>query len=181
MKLKIITVPDPILRQKAKKTKPNKPEIQKLASEMKKFLAHGNKGKSLGVGLAAPQIGQSIRIIVAWSKSSRKYLPMINPKILWRSKRTKLGVPESKNPFEGCLSIPGIWGRVKRHSVVKILYQTPKGVKVIKKFRGFTGAVVQHEIDHLGGILFIDRISFWQKQKIRKKLKTLEKAYGPNR
>lgn len=158
MKLKIITVPNPILRQKAKEADPNDPEIKKLASQMKKFLAHGNNGKSLGVGLAAPQIGQSVQIIIVYSKSSRRYLPMLNPQILWHSKRTRLGIPNSKNPFEGCLSVPGIWGKVRRHSVIKVLYQTIKGIKVIRKFRGFTGVVIQHEIDHLDGILFIDRI-----------------------
>jgi len=157
MTLEILTFPNPLLRQKAKEVAPTNPEIQKLAWQMKEFLAHGNKSKSLGVGLSAPQIGQAKRIIVVYSKDSRQYLTMLNPQILWCSKRTRLGIP-SKNPYEGCLSLPGLWGKVRRHSVVKVLYQTIQGVKVIRNFRGFTGIIIQHEIDHLEGILFIDRI-----------------------
>lgn len=158
MAFKILTLPNPILKKRAKGVNPADPKIQELTSQMKEFLARGNNGKSLGVGLAAPQIGQSVQIIIVYSKASRHYLPMLNPQILWHSKRTRLGIPNSKNPFEGCLSVPGIWGKVRRHSVIKVLYQTPKSTKVIRKFRGFTGVVVQHEIDHLEGVLFIDRV-----------------------
>lgn len=112
----------------------------------------------MGVGLAAPQIGVSQRIIVVWSKGSKALLPMINPEIVWKSKRTKLGVPESKIPFEGCLSVPGFWGKVRRHSVIKLRYLTPYNQRVIRKFKGITGVIIQHETDHLDGILFTDRI-----------------------
>lgn len=158
MKLKIVTVPHPILRKKAVQVNPNRPEIKKLSLAMKRLLVSGNNGKPLGVGLSAPQIGQSLKIIVVYSKSSRRYLTMLNPQILWRSKREKLGIPGSKNPFEGCLSVPGLWGKVRRSSVVKVFYQTPWGSRVIRKFRGLTGVVAQHEIDHLEGILFTDHV-----------------------
>jgi len=154
-----LTLPHPILRQKAEEVNPQDAIIKRLADQMLKFLKTGKKGKSLGVGLAAPQIGQSLRIIVIYSRPSRKYLTLLNPQILWQSRRTRLGVAGSKNPFEGCLSVPGFWGKVRRASVVKVFYQTPAGVKIIKKFRGFTATVIQHEVDHLEGILFSDRIS----------------------
>jgi peptide deformylase len=154
----ILTLPNQILREHAKEIDTADRNIKELAGQMLDFLRHGRQGRSMGVGLAAPQIGQSAKIIVVYSKPSRKYLALLNPQVLWHSKRTRIGVPGSKNPFEGCLSVPGFWGKVRRPCLVKVLYQTPTGAKVIKKFRGFTAVVVQHEIDHLEGILFIDRI-----------------------
>lgn len=169
--LKILTLPNPILRKKAKPVglpagRQGKftPEIKKLVGEMTLFLKTGGekegpKGKAMGVGLAAPQIGQSLKIIIIWSAGSRQFLTMINPKIIWHSKRTKLGIPNSKSPYEGCLSVPRIWGKVRRYSVIKVRYLTPTDAVVIRKFKGLTGVIVQHETDHLEGILFIDRIA----------------------
>lgn len=155
--LKIITVPNPLLRQKAKPVGEINHEIKTLVSQMMRIL-RPHPRRLTGLGLAAPQVGKSLRIIVIWSRRSRKFLPMINPKILWHSRRTRLGIPEISNPYEGCLSVPGVWGKVRRYSVVKVHYQNLKGTEVIRKFRGLTATVVQHEIDHLEGILFIDRI-----------------------
>ena len=157
MTLKIITIPNPILRQKAKSVIKIDAEIKKLVGEMIKILRPKPRHLT-GVGLAAPQLGKSLRIIVIWSRHSRKFLPMINPKIIWHSRRTRIGVPESKNPLEGCLSVPGAWGKVRRYSVVKVRYQNLAGTEIVRKFKGFSGVVAQHEIDHLEGILFIDRI-----------------------
>lgn len=155
--LKIFTFPHPILRKKAKPVKEINKEIKDFINKMVTFLRPEPR-KFTGVGLAAPQVGKSLRIIIVWSRRSRKFLIMINPKIIWSSKKTRLGIPESKNPYEGCLSVPGVWGKVRRHSIVKVKYLTPKGTEVIRKFKGFTGVVIQHEIDHLEGILFTDRI-----------------------
>lgn len=151
--LRILTVPNPILKQKSKPVKKIDREIRRLVEEMVILLKGGKE-----VGLSAPQVGQLLRIIVVWSKASRRFLPMINPEIIWKSRRTRLGLPGRKNP-EGCLSVPGVWGKVRRHSVVKVLYQTPKGQPVVRKFKGLTGVIVQHEIDHLDGILFTQRIA----------------------
>ena len=155
---KILTFPNPILRQRTEEVDGKDPKIQELVLAMLKFLKTANKGKPLGVGLSAPQIGESKKIIVIYSPASRRFLSMLNPEIIWRSKRTRIGIPGRKNPFEGCLSVPGFWGKVRRPSVVKVFYQTPQGTPVIRKFRGFTAVILQHEIDHLEGILFIDRI-----------------------
>lgn len=157
-KLKILTVPNPILRQKSRPVKKIDKKIKKLVADMVETIKKGPENKPIGVGISAVQVGKLLRISIVYSKKSRRYLTLINPKILWKSKRTRLGVPESKNPFEGCLSIPGIWGKIRRHSVIKVLYYTPTGQAVIKKFRGFTGVVIQHELDHLDGLLFVDRI-----------------------
>lgn len=162
--MKILMVPNPILKKKSRPVGKITPEIKKLVLEMTQFLktggeGEGPRGKTAGVGLSAPQIGQLLRIIVVWSKASRHFLPMLNPEIIWKSRRTRLGIPESKSPHEGCLSVPGVWGKVRRHSVVKVRYLTPTGTAVIRKFKGLTGVIVQHEVDHLDGILFIDRIA----------------------
>ncbi len=158
--LKVLTLPNPILRKKSKPVEKITPEIKKLVKDMTDFLkAKPGSNQPRGIGLSAPQIGELLRIIVVWSKASHKFLSMINPKIIWRSKRTRLGVPESNNPYEGCLSVPNVWGKVRRYSVIKVFYQTPKGQLMIRKFKGLTGVIIQHEIDHLDGVLFIDRIA----------------------
>lgn len=156
--LKIVTVPNKILTTPSKPVKKITPKLKKLIQEMIKLLSKGERGKPLGVGLSAPQVGHLLRVFIAYSKKSRRYLTFINPKILWRSKRKVLGVPDSKNQFEGCLSIPGVWGKVRRHKKIKLFYQTLKGTPVIRKFSGFLGVVIQHEYDHLEGTLFVQRV-----------------------
>jgi len=152
---KIITVPNPLLRQKSEKVHKLNKEILDLISELKETATQ--KEGTKGVGLSAIQIGIQKAVFIAWSSNSRKFLDFINPEIISRSKRMILGVPRA-NKLEGCLSIPGVWGLVKRHQVVKIRYQTPKGQIVVRKFKGFLGVIVQHEYDHLQGILFTDRV-----------------------
>lgn len=173
----ILTLPNPILRQQARPITAINQKVLGVLKNLKETLAAAEKPK--GVGLAAPQIGQSLRIILIWSSGSRRFLPMINPEIIWHSSRTRLGISNSKKSlpagplrralrrrwreasrqaYEGCLSVPGVWGKVRRFSVIKVRWQTPSGQQVIRRFRGFTGVVIQHEIDHLEGILFIDRI-----------------------
>lgn len=153
---KILTLPNPILRQKARPITAINQKVLGVLKNLKETLVAAENPK--GVGLAAPQIGQSLRIILIWSSGSRRFLPMINPQIVWHSIRTRLGIKDSKNPCEGCLSVPGVWGKIRRFSVIKVRWQTPNGQMVIRKFRGFTSVVVQHETDHLDGILFIDRV-----------------------
>jgi len=156
--LKIITVPNKILTIPSKPVAKIDRQVKKLAKEMVKFLSKGDKGKPLGVGLSACQVNQPLRLFIAYSQKSRRYLTFINPKILWFSKRKILGVPERKNPYEGCLSLPGVWGKVWRHQKIKVSYTTLKGIQVIRKFAGFLGTVIQHEYDHLNGILFVQRV-----------------------
>jgi len=151
---KIITVPDPLLKVKSKKITFDQKTIL-LIKELRKTLI--TKEGIKGVGLSAIQIGIPKQVFIAWSEKSRKFLAFINPEIVWRSKRMILGVPRA-NKLEGCLSVPGIWGLVKRHQVVKVRYQTPTGQTITRRFRGFLGVIIQHEYDHLQGILFTDRV-----------------------
>lgn len=152
---KIITLPDPLLRQKSEEVCLNK-ETKELIKELGNTLI-GSEGKAKGVGLSAVQIGIPKRIFLAYSKASRKFLVFINPEIVWFSKILTDGVPESKNRYEGCLSVPGFWAVIKRSKTVKVRYQAESGSWQVRKFSGLTATVIQHEFDHLEGILFIDR------------------------
>ncbi|MDO8551840.1 MAG: peptide deformylase [bacterium] len=155
-KVKIVTIPDPVLRQKSRPVS----EIDKKVLELIKSLknALGVTKNVIGIGIAAPQIGNPSRVCLIYSKESRKFLTLINPEVIWQSKRTTLGIKDSKNPYEGCLSVPRIWGLVRRHNLIKIRYLNVNGQVVTRKFKGLTAVIAQHEIDHLDGILFIDRV-----------------------
>ena len=106
--------------------------------------------KTDGAGLAAPQIGKSIRLAVINSKDGP--ICLINPKITRKSWARELGQ-------EGCLSIPGIFGQVKRHKKITVAYYNQAGKKIKQVAQGLMARVMQHEIDHLDGILFIDKMA----------------------
>ncbi|MEW6407764.1 MAG: peptide deformylase [Patescibacteria group bacterium] len=143
--MKILTIPNPILRQKSQEIKDiSNPEIQKLIPKMIQTM-QANKG----IGLACPQVGKSIRLIIIATKNGA--IPFINPKILWHSKKEEIDE-------EGCLSLPKIYGLVKRWQEVKIEAFDINGKKEKIKAQGLFARVLQHEIDHLDGVLFIDRL-----------------------
>ncbi|MEW5763134.1 MAG: peptide deformylase, partial [Bacillota bacterium] len=100
-----------------------------------------------GVGLAAPQIGVSKRLVVV--DIGKGLLELVNPEILWAT-----GVERGK---EGCLSLPGLWGEVDRATEIEVRYLDRRGRELRFRATGFLARVLQHEIDHLDGILFIDR------------------------
>lgn len=102
-----------------------------------------------GVGIAAPQVSKSIQLIVVNMKDQP--LVLINPKIILKSIRKELGE-------EGCLSVPGVFGMVKRSKTVRVKALNQKGGKLFLKAKGMLARVLQHEIDHLLGILFIDKV-----------------------
>jgi len=146
MILPIITEPNPILRQKAQEIEPNKitsPEIQRLIFDMEETV-----GPVGGIGLAAPQIGLSVRLIII--NLENKLIPLINPKIIKFSWRKEVGE-------EGCLSLPGKFGYVKRAKVIKVIAFDKNGKRIEFKAKNLFARVIQHEIDHLDGVLFIDK------------------------
>jgi len=153
--LEIKKYPDPILRKKCQEVKEINEEIKKLVDDMIETME-----KNDGVGLAAPQIGELKRVIVVETGKGPK--GFINPKILNKSRKTE-------TLEEGCLSFPGLFLRIKKAKEIEIEAFDEKSKKI--KAEGILAKVLQHEIDHLDGILFIDKISFWQKLKIRNKLK----------
>lgn len=144
-RLKLLTEPHPLLRQVAK------PVILPLPTEFKTLIANMvyTMRKEDGIGLAAPQIGQSIRLIVVETKDGA--LPFINPVIIQRSRQTELGE-------EGCLSVPKEFGFVNRHKEITIAYIDQAGKPQKRQASGLFARVILHEIDHLDGVLFIDKV-----------------------
>lgn len=104
-----------------------------------------------GVGIAAPQIGVNTRVCHITIGESRTTFPMINPEILEQSKETNVET-------EGCLSLPKKWGPVARSNWVVAKFLTDKGEERTMRFEAFEARIVQHEVDHLNGKLFIDRV-----------------------
>ncbi|HPG29584.1 MAG TPA: peptide deformylase [bacterium] len=157
---------DPILRKKAEKVSKISKSVKQLIIDMFETL---NKAK--GVGLAAPQIGVSKSIIII-DLSESKYnfrMAMINPKIL-----KKYG--EEDYFSEGCLSVPEIWTDIKRPTIIDIEYEDADGKK--QKITGLSGMparVAQHELDHLNGILFIDKAESKNKEFVRQSVDILIK------
>ncbi len=160
---KIIIIPNLILRQKSIPAEINT-ETKTLVKQLKETLM-AEEGTIKGVGLAAVQIGIPKKIFLAYSKKSNKLLTFINPQITWYSKSKTKGIPDSKNKYEGCLSLPNKWGLVCRAKAIKITYQSESGIIQSRKFADQIATIIQHEYDHLWGILFIDRI-LEQKGKI---------------
>jgi len=149
----ILIVPNPILRKKSKEvnlTKINSKKFKSLCSAMVKTIK-----KVEGAGLAAPQIGENIRLIIINTKDGA--LLLINPKITKKSWAREWGQ-------EGCLSVPNIYGKVLRYEKVTCLYYNQSGKKIKLIGRGLMARVIQHEIDHLDGILFIDKAKEIKKQ-----------------
>jgi len=152
---KIITVPDPLLRQKSAPVKWFDKQLKNLIKNLKATMIAQDSPK--GVGLSAPQINKSSRVFIA--RIGEKIMTFINPRIAYRSKETiKDKMTEEQRLLEGCLSVPGYWGFVNRPYQVKIEFQDEKGKKQSLQLEGKEAVYVQHEFDHLEGILFIDRI-----------------------
>jgi peptide deformylase len=144
MPLKIIKYPSTLLRKKTRKIKDFKnPEIAKLVSSMKEAME-----ESKGIGLAATQVGSDMRVCVI--EVNDDFLAMINPEI--KSHSRKKVVAE-----EGCLSFPGKFLEIERYEKVKVRAMDLSGQKLKIKAEGLLARVIQHEIDHLDGVLMIDR------------------------
>lgn len=167
--LKIITVPNKILNLPAKPVKIIDRKIKKIIKEMSETLDSQNDPP--GVGLAANQVGFNISLFIIKPSKKSPIKTFINPKILKLEYLKKISPKKEKNKkflkFEGCLSIPGIWGPIKRADKILLEYQDENGIKKINWFSGFEAVIIQHEVDHLNGILFTQR-SIEQKQKLYK-------------
>ncbi|MDR2593396.1 MAG: peptide deformylase [Fibromonadaceae bacterium] len=169
MILPISTYGSPILRKKAEPVEEITPELLELANNMLETMYKAN-----GVGLAAPQVGKSIRLVVIdLAKEDEEHRPIIlfNPEV----------VPEEgENPVEtyeeGCLSVPDVWANVSRPSRVRLTYTNEKGERVVlQNITGKFARCAQHEQDHLNGILFTDKISVADKAMNASKLKKMAK------
>lgn len=153
----ILTFPDPFLRLKAKPVKNFDKELQTLVDDMFETMR-----AEPGVGLAAPQIGESLQLVVieyaeepededAPEPKPKRYV-LINPEIVERSEEMVEGM-------EGCLSVPGFVGKVERNEKITVKALTRHGKPQKVKAEGWVARIIQHELDHLDGVLYIDRAS----------------------
>ncbi len=154
--LEILKAPNPVLSTKAQPVKKIDKAILKLIADMKIALAAATD--PIGVGLAAPQVGKSLQLFVAQPSLKSPVYVFINPRIIRKSSAGNESKREKSKKLEGCLSLPNIWGEVKRYDSVILEYQDEAGRKHNRKFTGFMSTIMQHEIDHLNGILFPKRV-----------------------
>lgn len=160
--MKILTVPHPTLKQKCEPvTKVDKKLVQ-FVKEFENTL-HFKKNPE-GVGLSAPQVGKTFRLFSTYvdQGEGRLIKTYINPRLVRTSPKITLGGQKNKPFLEGCLSIPYIYGPVWRHQWVKLEYElldpvTLKLTSHSSRFESFPARVIQHELDHLDGILFTER------------------------
>jgi len=177
--LKIVSAPNPALSQLAKSISKVDAKILKLIGEMNQTLSSARD--PIGVGLAAPQVGKSLQIFIAKPTIKSPIRAFINPEITQKTEITHLTIPRGRvmrlnvssseksqgTKLEGCLSLPNIWGQVKRNPEITLSYVNEKGKNHKQKFNGFMATIIQHEIDHLQGILFPKRV-LEQKGKLYK-------------
>jgi peptide deformylase len=151
----IVTLPDPVLRRKARNVTVFDKKLQTLIDDMVETMR-----EAPGVGLAAPQIGLSDRLLVveyyendeaeeAEDEAKKKVWALINPEIVKASEEKVMGV-------EGCLSIPNLVGEVERHEAIQIKAFNRHGQPTKLKFSGWLARIFQHEVDHLNGVVFTD-------------------------
>ena len=160
MKRAIVYAPNDVLTAPAKTVTRFDKKLVLLIADMKDTLIATKNPK--GVGLAAPQIGESVRVFL--TKPHDDIRVFINPEIIQKSGQTE-GVPERENKLEGCLSIPTIWGKVKRATSLTLKYYDERGTIHHEQFSGFLATIIQHETDHVNGILFTHR-ALMQKEKL---------------
>ena len=163
--MEILIYPDKVLRRKAALIKDaDMDEVRSIATRMLELMY-----KKKGVGLAGPQVSFSKRMYtVDTSEERNKPIILINPKI------ELLEDFEEEN--EGCLSFPGLYAPVKRGAYVKIAFTGLDGELHTIDGEGLTARALQHEFDHLDGVLFIDRLGAAARSALRKDLKEMEKA-----
>ncbi len=156
----IVILPDPKLRLVSEPVKEITDEIRQLAEDMLETMYDAP-----GVGLAAIQIGVPVRMVtmdVSKSEEERQPMVLINPEIVWAS--------EEKRVYEeGCLSIPEYYEEVERPDRVRFRYMNLQGETIEQEADGLLATCVQHEIDHLNGVLFIDHLSKLKRDRITKK------------
>lgn len=140
----VVKYPSEVLRTPAKAVEKVTKKTRELIERMDKIIRRAN-----GVGLAAPQIGVSERVIVI-APNGRKAMALVNPEVV-RGEGEIVGE-------EGCLSLPGLYGEVRRQAIVDVAAQDSEGKALKLRLEGLSARVVQHEIDHLDGVLFIDKV-----------------------
>jgi len=154
----IVTAPNSVLALKAKPVLKIDGTILKIIDEMKTALVSATD--PIGVGLAAPQIGKSLQIFITKPTTESKISVFINPKIKYLNSEDSLRKNSKKKytKLEGCLSLPKIWGEVRRKPALTIEFLDKNGKNQKKTYRSFMATIIQHEVDHLNGVLFPKRV-----------------------
>jgi peptide deformylase len=163
----ILVLPDKRLRQVSEPVKKIDAGIRKLVSDMFETMYDAP-----GIGLAAPQVGILRRLIImdpAKDEAPKNPVIMVNPEILARS-------AEMRTHEEGCLSIPEITAEIERPAKTRVSYIDREGKKQEMELEGIWSTLVQHEIDHLNGVLFIDYLSRLKRDRIVKKFTKAKRA-----
>jgi peptide deformylase len=159
---------DPVLRTEAEEVTVFDDDLRSLVRDMFETMYHAD-----GIGLAAPQIGLPVRVLVIDlrrrddEEEEEHRVALVNPTIAWAS-------DESEKQAEGCLSIPGLEEVVRRPVAVRVEGRDPDGEEVIIDADDLYARALQHEIDHLDGVLFLDRVSPLKRRMLLKKWKKLE-------
>lgn len=166
--LEIQNLNSPILRAKTRKVTQFNRELQTLIDNMIETMRDAS-----GVGLAGPQVDQPLRLTVVETlpdydeegneiEGTRDLFVLVNPEIVWKSDEMVAGI-------EGCLSIPGWVGEVDRHKSIRVKAQDRNGKQVRMRLHDWTARIVQHEVDHLEGVLYIDKLTkpenFWTEEE----------------
>ena len=165
--LPILTAPDPRLKKKSKPVETVDDDVRRLMDEMLETMY-----AAPGIGLAAPQVGVGKRVLVldvAREGEPKNPMKLVNPEIVW--------VSDDDNTYEeGCLSVPEHYAEVARPRAVKVRYLDETGAERLVEAEGLLATCLQHEIDHLDGILFIDHLSALKRNMILRKLLKEKKA-----
>ncbi len=153
----IITLPNPHLREKSKKASPVSEETLQLVKDMTSASLdwEDSRPHEISAALAAVQIDRLERVVIVRGnfedKSDREFVTLINPEIVKRE-------GSIVSDYEGCLSVSNIYGKVPRHSKIRVRALDENGQEIRFKAEGFLARVIQHEIDHINGTLFVDHI-----------------------
>lgn len=169
-KLSIITAPDPRLKLKAKPVAKVDDRVRRLMQDMLETMY-----SAPGIGLAAPQVGQALRIIVvdcAREGEQPQPVKLANPELLWQS-------GELMTVNEGCLSLPEHYADVARPAEIKVRYLDEQNEIRELHAKGLLATCIQHEMDHLEGVLFVDRISSLKRGMILRKLAKAKRQKTP--
>lgn len=164
---RILIAPHPLLKLKARPVERFDEELTRLLDDMLETMY-----RAPGIGLAAPQIGVSLRAVVvdvAREGEPKNPLRIVNPEITWRSE-------ELVTMEEGCLSLPEQYADVTRPRAIQLRYQDERGDVHELEADGLLARCLQHEVDHLDGILFVDRLSPLKRNIIMRKLAKAQRA-----
>lgn len=165
-KLPIVLAPDPVLKQTCQPVENIDDDVRARLDDMVETMY-----AAPGIGLSAPQVADKRRLIVcdvAREGEAAQVFKMVNPEIVWRSDGKVVAE-------EGCLSIPDQYGEVSRFREIRVAYLDPEGTSQEVEANGLLSACIQHEIDHLDGVLFIDYLTPLKRNMILRKMKKLKR------